>query len=290
MCESERRASWLRLQQLRLLLSSQSFLPSLRSLTPARQAVSQVCPAQSQQYPPRFLAHQSCQNNLYQQQEDSMDRLRSRSRDDAHVAMSSAADGNSRSTTPKGLPRAVLPDAATRDKSLRAELAQLKQMNTTIESLNQTLSTARVNLATMQTNMTAAKSLLKTWTRILSQAEHNQRLILNPEWPGATQDLHDIETEDAKRQEEAQQKIEAEARRREEAQRKLESDARRREDSERSRGRGLGRTRSTRGSVLGSGASTRGAAQGTSGRGTANTRRATSGIARGVPGRGRGRG
>ncbi len=41
---------------------------------------------------------------------------------------------------------------------------------------------------------------------MLSQTEHNQRLILNPDWKGTTQDLLDVESEALRRQQEAERR------------------------------------------------------------------------------------
>lgn len=73
-----------------------------------------------------------------------------------------------------------------------------------------------------------ASTLLNTWTRILSQTEHNQRLILNPEWKGATQDLVDMENEALQKQQEAERKAAEAERRREELRRKAEDEERKR--------------------------------------------------------------
>lgn len=135
-----------------------------------------------------------------------------------------------------------------------------------------------------------ASTLLQTWTRILSQTEHNQRLILNPQWQGASQDLVDIQNEDIQRQQAAQRREaeeqarrEAAARRADEERRKVEASA---SGSTRGRPRGGLRTRgaSTSSGYVGVG--------GQAGRGvnrTASTSaRGGSGIGRGTRGRGRG--
>lgn len=104
-------------------------------------------------------------------------------------------------------------------------------------------------------------TLLNTWTRILSHTEHNQRLILNPNWRGATQDVADIEAEALHKQQAAERRAAEEERRREAARRKREE-----EDEERQRQATVGRTPSTRG---------RGAARNRVTRGTGHTRGAS---------------
>ncbi len=83
-------------------------------------------------------------------------------------------------------------------------------------------------MQTVSKTVDNASALLNTWTRILSQTEHNQRLILNPDWKGATQDLVDLENETLQKQQEAERRAAEAERRREEAQRKAEDEERRR--------------------------------------------------------------
>ena len=141
----------------------------------------------------------------------------------------------------------------------------------------------------MSKTVNNASTLLNTWTRILSQTEHNQRLILNPNWKGATQDLADAENEVLEKQREAERRAVELERRREEARRKAEDEERRKlaapsttrgttaRGSRVGRGRGLGRggssgygqdstsgaAGSTRGSGIGRGFGTRGRGRGT---------------------------
>lgn len=140
-----------------------------------------------------------------------------------------------------------------------------------------------------------ASTLLQTWTRILSQTEHNQRLILNPQWQGASQDLVDIEEEETYRQHAAERRVAEEQARKEAAAKKLEEERRRAEATPKTGTRGRGRGRGRAGSTSASSSTTGGyvGVGGQSGRGvnrTASTSgRAGSGIGRGLRG-GRGRG
>lgn len=94
-----------------------------------------------------------------------------------------------------------------------------------------------------------ASTLLQTWTRILSQTEHNQRLILDPSWRGASQDLADLENESLFKQQEKERRDLEEAQRREARARKAEEDERRKAENAgtktprggRNRGRGTSR-------------------------------------------------
>ncbi|KAJ8607782.1 hypothetical protein MRB53_040078 [Persea americana] len=104
---------------------------------------------------------------------------------------------------------------ASHDERLRAELEQLRSINGTLEGLNLSLTKSKTNLQTMQGNMNSTKALLKTWSRILSQAEHNQRLLLDPHWQGATKDVEDIQNEELQQQQEAERIAHEETRRKE---------------------------------------------------------------------------
>lgn len=147
---------------------------------------------------------------------------------------------------------------------------------------------------TVQHTVQSASTLLNTWTRILSQTEHNQRLILDPNWQGATQDLEDVENESIMRQQAAERRAAEEQARREAAMRRAEDEERRKAAAPttargtRGRGRGLGSSRLT--STSTSTTTTPGyvGVGGQGGRGRAASRVA-SGIGRGTRGvRGRG--
>jgi hypothetical protein len=178
-----------------------------------------------------------------------------------------------------------------REARLEAELERVKEVNRVIDHVTASLNKAKDNMGTVQRTVDNASTLLATWTRILSQTEHNQRLILNPRWQGATQDLEDMENEELRRQQEAERRAIEEQRRREEAQRKAEEEERKRAMAPSTERRGTSRTRSVRGTS----SSTRGyvgvGGQTGRARGTVGPTRG-SGIGRGTTGgtRGRGRG
>jgi hypothetical protein len=143
-----------------------------------------------------------------------------------------------------------------------------------------------ISSQTVSKTVENASTLLNTWTRMLSQTEHNQRLILNPNWKGATQDLAEVENEAQRKQQEAERRAAELERRREEARRKAEDEERQKlvapstsrgpstRGSRVGRGRGIGRGPSSGyGSSSGYGADTTSSSIG-SGRGT-------SGIGRG---------
>ena len=177
-----------------------------------------------------------------------------------------------------------------RDAQLQAELDRVREVNKVITGVTASLTKAKDHMDSVHRTVQNASTLLATWTRILGQTEHNQRLILHPNWQGATKDVEDMGNEDLRRQQETERRAAEEQRRREEAQRKAEEDERRREAAANASSRGVKRTRSTRGTP----SSTRGyvGVGGQTGRtrGTASSR-TTSGVSRGSnTTRGRGRG
>ncbi|KAL8694680.1 MAG: hypothetical protein Q9218_000691 [Villophora microphyllina] len=135
------------------------------------------------------------------------------------------------------------------EAALRKELAGIRTINQTIEGAIDSLERARSNMDTVSCTVHDASTLLNTWTRILSQTEHNQRLILDPSWRGASQDLADMENESLAKQQEKERREVEEAQRREARARKAEEDERRKAESVgtktprggRTRGRGASR-------------------------------------------------
>lgn len=172
-----------------------------------------------------------------------------------------ASPSNSGATTQKHTPNSQASSAQkyhsrtrshneheAREARLRAELEKVREVNKVITNVTASLVKAKDNMETVNRTVDSASTLLATWTRILSQTEHNQRLILNPNWHGATQDVEDMENEDARRQQEAEKRARDEQRRKDEAQRRVEEEERRKAAAVAApRGRGAGRARGTRG-------------------------------------------
>ncbi|KAL5050100.1 DASH complex subunit Duo1-domain-containing protein [Aspergillus fruticulosus] len=187
-----------------------------------------------------------------------------------------------------------------REAALNNELRIVRNVNQVIEGLLGSLDKAKGNMETVSRTVNSASTLLNTWTRILSQTEHNQRVILNPNWQGASQDVADLENEELLRQQAAERRERELQQQREAAARKAEEDERKRAQSTSTRGTrivsrgrvvrsGLGRTPSVSYSTTStSGTRTTSTTSGTKPT-TATTRRPVSGIARG-PGMTRGRG
>ncbi|KAK5117961.1 hypothetical protein LTR62_004005 [Meristemomyces frigidus] len=181
-----------------------------------------------------------------------------------------------------------------REARLQSELNRIREINRVIESVTSSLAKAKQNMGTVQRTVESASTLLGTWTRILSQTEHNQRLILNPRWQGATRDVEEMEQEDVSRRREVERRGVEDARRREETARRAEEEEERRrtQSSVGASGRG-GRTRGSRGMGTGGRGHVGVGGQTGRGRGTAGSSGRGSGIGRGSASggtRGRGRG
>ncbi|KAF2111813.1 DASH complex subunit Duo1-domain-containing protein [Lophiotrema nucula] len=182
-----------------------------------------------------------------------------------------------------------------REAGLRKELETVRNVNKVIEGVVESLQKAKDNMNTVYRTVHNASTLLQTWTRILSQTEHNQRLILNPQWQGANQDIVDIQSEEIERQRTMERRDAEEKARREAAVRRAEEERRRAEATSKTgtRGRGRGSARS-RGAAASTSSSGYTGVGGQGGRGLnrsgSTSSRAGSGIGRGLRGRGRGLG
>lgn len=184
--------------------------------------------------------------------------------------------------------------AEAHEASLQRELQGVRQINELIEGVISTLDCAKGNMGTVSKTVNTASTLLNTWTRILSQTEHNQRLLLNPTWKGATQDLVELENEAVQKQAAVERRAAEEERRQIEAARRREEAEQQREAGTTGRGRAtVTRGRTTRGrTVTRATAGTRGSSRGPHGSSVSiSGTRTTSGIGRGFGStRGRARG
>ncbi|RDA86689.1 hypothetical protein CP532_5035 [Ophiocordyceps camponoti-leonardi (nom. inval.)] len=170
------------------------------------------------------------------------------------------APDDSRPKTPKTptTPSAADRQPVDRDAALRKELEGVRGINRSIEAVLATLARSSDNMEVVSKTVSNASTLLDTWTRILSQTEHNQRLILHPSWKGATEDLAEQEAEALERQRLAERKAAEEEQRRQELRRRQEEDEikRRLGTSSSSRGtRGFSRIRGASGRGTRAGAS-----------------------------------
>ena len=257
---------------------------------------------------------------------EEMDRLQLSDEDTEDLWDSPSKRGVQKKPTPRSSDEIPAPDPhhdggetmfdrqEAREAALQNELHTVRNINEVIEGLLSSIDRAKGNmevssdslqlqspgtlshhvllLQTVSKTVTSASTLLNTWTRILSQTEHNQRLILNPNWQGATQDVADMENEAIQKQQAAERREQALQQQREAAARKAEEDALRRAQSTRgTRGTSRGTVRSTGlGRTPSVSTSRTGATRGSSS--TTTTRRpisGVSGIARGS-GISRGRG
>ncbi|KAI9792808.1 MAG: hypothetical protein M1816_001540 [Peltula sp. TS41687] len=190
-------------------------------------------------------------------------------------------------------------DEETRQAGLQAELEGIRNINRVIEGVVDSLDRAKQNMEMVSRTVTSSATLLNTWTRILSQTEHNQRLILNPAWQGAGRDIADLEEESLLRKREAERRELEEQQRREAAARKAEEEQEQRRQAESSTGRGTRAFKSRVGRGVGRGAlTTVSASRGVGGQttrgvgrgGTTSTRGSSvsgRGTATGIRGRGR---
>lgn len=187
--------------------------------------------------------------------------------------------------------------SAAHEEALRRELSSVRSMNQVILGVVDSLEKAKSNMETVSATVSNASTLLTTWTRILSQTEHNQRLILNPRWQGASQDIADGENEVLLMRQEKERREVEETRREEARIREKEEEERRRmtegptSKGPRGRGRGVGRGAGRAGINGYVGVGGQGGVRGTSRAGGTTPGRAGSGIGRGIgSGRGRARG
>ncbi|KAL6690037.1 DASH complex subunit Duo1 domain-containing protein [Trichoderma pleuroticola] len=128
--------------------------------------------------------------------------------------------------TPPGNDRQSEP--LDREAMLKRELEGVRSINRVIEGVIGTLQRTGSNMDSVSRTVSNASTLLNTWTRILSQTEHNQRLILDPTWKGATNDLAEIEAEALRKQQEEARKAAEEEERKEELRRRREEEELRR--------------------------------------------------------------
>ncbi|RAO64800.1 uncharacterized protein BHQ10_000812 [Talaromyces amestolkiae] len=130
-----------------------------------------------------------------------------------------------------------------RELALRSELQTVRNVNLAIEGVLESLERARGNMETVSRTVDSASTLLNTWTRILAQTEHNQRLLLNPQWQGASHDIAEMESEAVAKQQAVERRERELQERREAAARKAEQEEKARAAATTATGRGRGTTR-----------------------------------------------
>jgi len=238
---------------------------------------------------------------LYAHNEDDIDEdlWKSPSKKDNNSNASKGEQSGSSATGPQvHTGKTKYDDGESKEAALRNELQSVRKVNEAIEGVIDSLNKAQSSMKSVNQTVNSASILLNTWTRILSQTEHNQRLILNPAWQGASQDHADQEQEVYARQQAAERRELEEQERRAAAAKRAEDEERRKAEaatrtsnpSQRGKGRPPGRATNTTqattpGYVPMGGQGTKGGSRGSS----TGARRTTSGIGRGI-GSGRGRG
>ncbi|KAF2096970.1 hypothetical protein NA57DRAFT_77220 [Rhizodiscina lignyota] len=151
-----------------------------------------------------------------------------RAKKQAKAASTNPSNADDTSNDKGRTPESRYSAAETREATLRTELDSVRNINRVVEDMVSSLQKAKSNMSTVNNTVNQSTTLLQTWTRILSQTEHNQRLILNPNWQGASQDLADIENEERQRQAAAERREAEEQARKAEAARRAEEEERRR--------------------------------------------------------------
>ncbi|OWT39700.1 hypothetical protein C362_02190 [Cryptococcus neoformans Bt1] len=181
------------------------------------------------------------------------------------------------------------------EKKLRESLYELRKFNEVFEGFIGSLEGVKGHNERLAERVQQTSLLLDEYTAILGQAEHTQRLLLNPRWTGSSDDAAAITAEEQARAAAAAKALE-EAQAAAEAARAAEEQARK--SAERERAQGEVRTRGAgtrgRGTIRGSGLSRGGSrlARGGSGsvRGGSGLARGGSELVRGGSGLIRGRG
>lgn len=182
---------------------------------------------------------------------------------------------------------------AAHEQSLKRELSSLRTMNQVVSGVVESLEKAKSNMEVVSATVTNASELLTTWTRNLSQTEHNQRLILNSKWQGASQDIADGENEEVLKRQEKERRDAEEVRRAEAREGEKEEEERRRmteaapSKGQRGRARGTGRGMSRPGAGGYVGVGGQGGVRGTTSKGIPTPGRGSA-LGRGAA-RGRGR-
>lgn len=83
---------------------------------------------------------------------------------------------------------------------MEEELAQVQRLNGVMRRTINTCDRAAGNMEMLLQTVGNADRLLDMWTRMLSQAEYTQRLLLDERWEGASKDAADMEAEAMARQ------------------------------------------------------------------------------------------
>jgi len=108
-----------------------------------------------------------------------------------------------------------------RETALQAELENLQKVNAMVEGIIDSLQVSRNNMQLVQNAVSNSSNLLDIWTKILSQTQHNQRLILHPAWKGSAHADEEAENDFTLQRQEAERLAAEKARKDEQAARLL---------------------------------------------------------------------
>lgn len=75
-------------------------------------------------------------------------------------------------------------NTAKRQLALEKELAQLTNVNSTIDSLLESIQKSQININKTKQSTDHTSKLLEDWIRILSQTEFTNQILNNPKWDG----------------------------------------------------------------------------------------------------------
>lgn len=116
--------------------------------------------------------------------------------------------------------------AEERQQTLEAELEQVRQVNDVMDGVNEAIEKSESDLDVVLNTVQNTDKLLDMWVKILSQTEHTQKLLSDPNWQGLTRDDElQAEREAALARKEEQERLEKERRQQQEAvRRKREED------------------------------------------------------------------
>ncbi|KAK9729279.1 hypothetical protein K7432_000429 [Basidiobolus ranarum] len=117
-------------------------------------------------------------------------------------------------------------DSDNEQEFLAEELRKAQQLNFALCKVKDNLSGARTKLQHFSNTVGQTESLLNIWSKLLSQTEHTQKLLSDPNWEGVSLDnlrIQQLHAEKEKREKEAKERREREERRKREQEEALKA-------------------------------------------------------------------